>query len=67
MVFGACRRAQNKERLRLEQERLRARFDSRRKAEAEAKGEAPPPPTKPTRLPGYWIPEQRGIPKEQPQ
>jgi hypothetical protein len=57
-------RAANKERIKVEQERLRARFESKRQAAAAA---APAAEAQPTRLPGHWTPEQRGIPAEQPQ
>jgi hypothetical protein len=66
-LAAACS-AKNRERLQAEQSRLRARFEARRRqAEAEAQGRQPPPAGEGTRLPGYWIPEQRGIPSQQPQ
>lgn len=51
-----------------EQERLRARWEARRREREEASGEQPAPAAADgeQRLPGFWRPEQRGIPTEQP-
>ena len=66
----ACRAA-NKERIIIEQERLRLRFESKRQAAAAAAaaagGGGSAAEAQTTRLPGHGTPEQKGIPAEQPQ